>query len=135
MKRWRLISLICLVVPAVAKTTHLADKAWVIIRPVQCLGNPWEKQWLTEHKNKADKFPRNRQFRLMRNYFAKKGIPILEMRVKTYKQGDPVCQACECPRGDEVYVMIQADDAPKMVNLGYTERVPAEQIPDKKKKK
>ena len=36
-----------------------------------------------------------------------------------------VCQACDCPRGDTIFLLIHADNARKMVRMGYLERTAA----------
>jgi hypothetical protein len=115
-----------------AKQAALSDKTWVVIRPVQCLGNRWEKDWLAKHNNKGVAYPMKKEGDILREYFNKKGIPVLELRMLKYMQGEPLCQACDCPRGDTLYLLILASNAPKMVKLGYTERLPANTTPDKK---
>ena len=118
-----LLALFLFSAPVLAKSSE--DKVWVIVRPVQCLGNPWEKDWLARNKNQAAKYPRTEEFEVLAAYFARKKIPVLDIRVKPYVKGDMLCQACDCPRGDTLFLMIYAKHAPKMVRLGYTERMPA----------
>lgn len=130
---WLAIAL--LLSPAAEAKRSLSDKVWVIIRPKQCLGNPWEKDWLAKHHNQTVKYPIRQEGSIIKSFFASKQIPIYEMREVKYIKGDPLCQACDCPRGDTFYLMIQASDAPKMVKFGYTERLPANEVPPKNDKK
>ena len=126
------VALVSLSVPLEAAKAPMTDKVWVVIRPVQCLGNLWEKDWLGKHNNQGTKYPRQKEFELLRSFFKMKKVKILELRVKPYRRGDALCQACDCPRGDTVYLLIRAEDVPKMVRLGYTERLPANDVPTKK---
>jgi hypothetical protein len=128
-------ALILLALAGVAGARPWAKKVWVVFRPVQCMGNPWEKEWLAKNNNEGSKFPRDKEFVVLRDYFARKGVQILEIRERHYVRGEALCQTCDCPRGDTVYLKINADDAPKMVNLGYTERAPATEAEHSKKKK
>ena len=126
------MSLACLAVPADAAKAPMTDKVWIVIRPVQCLGNRWEKEWLATHNNQGTKYPRDKEFELLKKFFERKQVDVLELRVKPYMRGETLCQACDCPRGDTVYLLIHANDVPKMVRLGYTERLPASDVPTKK---
>ena len=113
---------------AAAKSIPSNDKVWVIVRPVQCLGNPWEKEWLAHHPHQDAKYPRAKELDLMRKFFSKKQVRIHDVRRKPY-EGQGVCQTCACARGDVFYFLIYAEDVPQMVNMGYTERIPAADVP------
>ena len=110
----------------------MTDKVWVLVRPVQCLGNPWEKQWLAKHNNQGSQYPRQKEFEIIKAFFIRKNVPIFDFRVKPYMKGESLCAACDCPRGDTLYLLIHAEDASKMVRLGYTERLPTKEVPQKK---
>jgi hypothetical protein len=129
---WRLSVLLLLASLSVSGQAKDApadsDKIWVVVRPVQCMGNPWEKDWMAKHKNRADQYPRKKEFGILKTYFAKKRIPILEIRLKPYVKGDPLCAACDCARGDTVYLLTYAQYTPTLVKLGYTQRVPAPDV-------
>lgn len=107
-----------------AKRPPLTDKIWIMLKPVQCLGNPWEKYWLRMHKNKGSAYPRAKELDVLKEYFKKKGVKILEIRLKPFEKGQPICETCNCPRGDTLFLKIKAVDAFKMARLGYTERFP-----------
>lgn len=115
-----------------AKNQPPPDRAWVIIKPLQCLGNPWEKEWVASHPKQGPRYPSRKDAEVIKSFFDRKGIPIHELRIQRYVKGDPLCMTCDCPRGDTLYLLINAQHAPKMVRLGYTERVPAELVPKKK---
>ncbi len=135
MKAFSLLALFLLLPPIAEAKSPSADRVWVIIRPKQCLGNPWEKEWLAKHQNDGVKYPLKREDTVIKSFFVKKHIPILDVRLLRYVKGDPICQACDCPRGDTLYILINPEDVPKMVALGYAERMPADAVPPKKPKK
>jgi hypothetical protein len=117
--------LFLLLVPFLQAADPREDKVWIIIRPLQCMRNPWEKEWLANNKNDVSKYPRRKEFALIKKYFERRRVPILEFRFKPFMKGQGRCETCECPRGDTLYLLISALDAPTMVSLGYTERLPA----------
>jgi hypothetical protein len=118
-----------------AKINTASDKVWIVIRPVQCLGNPWEKFWLANHNNQGHKYPYKKEDNVIRDFFyKKKQIGVYQVRIQRYKKGDPLCHTCDCPRGDTLYLLVLADDVPQMVAMGYTERVAAADVPEAPKK-
>jgi hypothetical protein len=108
-----------------------SDRVWIVVRPLQCLANPWEKDWLAKTKKQPDQYPQMREGSVIRKFFARNRVPVLEIRMQPYRTGDPICQTCACPRGDTLFLLIKANDVPKMVQLGYTHRVPAQDVPEK----
>jgi len=112
-----------------------ANKVWVVVRPVQCLGNPWEKEWLARNNNQGVKYPMKKESAVIQGYFGRLGIPVLEVRVRPYMSGDALCATCDCPRGDTLFLLIHGDDAIKMSRLGYAKRLPLEELKKKKKRK
>jgi hypothetical protein len=125
------VLLTSIVGPAFTSTpTASNDKVWIIVRPTQCMSNAWEKEWLAKHNNDVSKYPRTQEFGVIQNYFRRKGISILEVRQKPYIKGDPICLTCDCIRGDTLFLLVKSDSVLRMVNLGYTERIPAKEVPD-----
>ena len=118
-----------------AKPLPADDKVWVIVRPVQCLDNPWEKEWMAHHHNQAAKYPRAHEVDIIKSYFARQNVPVLEIRSKPHINGDPVCPTCNCSRGDVLYLLMHAPYVQKMVKMGYTERVANSEVPTPAKKK
>jgi hypothetical protein len=98
--------------------------AWVATDPIQCLGNPWERDWLAHNGNNYAAYPRDidSQKVILRQYYAGLGIPIMEIvSIMTH----PVtCMACTCPRGDTLYLLVPAGDADAMIGLGYRREAP-----------
>jgi hypothetical protein len=110
----------------VAGKTLRVDRVWVAIRPVQCLGNPWEKDWLAKHHNRAWRYPSRKEPAILKAYFKKKGVQILDLRVKPYQKSEPLCRTCDCARGDTLLLLIRAQDSLQMGQWGYTDRIPYE---------
>src|SRR6188508_2325856 len=88
-----LLALFFISTPLNAEPTD--DQVWMIVRPRQCMSNPWEKAWMKKNKNQAAQYPRADEFDVIKQFFAAKNVPILEMRFKPYVKGDPYCQTCE----------------------------------------
>jgi len=76
------------------------------------LGNLWEKDWLVHHKNRGDKYPRSKEVTLIKDYFRRKGAPLLDIRVKPYMKGEPLCQTCGCDRGDTLFLLVRGNTRP-----------------------
>ena len=87
------------------------------INPVQCLGNPWERDWLNSHSNDYNLYKNSNEFDVIKDYYKKQGIVIFDVRKE--RTMEIVCDACSCPRGDTIYVSISDSDAGKMLNLGF----------------
>jgi hypothetical protein len=83
---------------------------------VQCYGNPWEIDWF---KNNAGQYPINQEREIFENYYLSKGVEIKDFY--TVENEDEVCTACDCPRGEDIVVLISVKDKPKMVELGFVE--------------
>jgi hypothetical protein len=97
-------------------------KDWVIIKPLQCLGNPWEQDWIARHK-KTEVYPALQEKQIIKDFFARNQIQILDIRVRPYENG-PLCQTCDCPRGDTLFLLVNAQDAPLLQPFGFDKTVP-----------
>jgi hypothetical protein len=100
-------------------------KVWIEINPIQCLGNPWEIDWIESHNNNYSGYPRDprtpeleqEEVEIIKNYYKKQGIILLDIKSKqTYED---VCAACSCPQGYTLYLLIFEYDLNKMIDLGY----------------
>src|SRR5262249_49145824 len=131
-RAWCLAFILTSISSLQAKEPLQAEKVWVVVKPHQCLSNRWEKDWLSKHNNKGTLYPMKKEGDVIKDYFRSKDILIQELRMLKYVNGDPRCEACDCPRGDTLYLLVKAQDVPRMVKLGYTERLPANVAPEKK---
>lgn len=83
--------------------------SWVSIAPKQCRSNPWEidaplSVGISEES-------------AIKIFYQKQGIVVAEVVSKpTYQV---VCLACNCPRGDTLYLSILTRDIPKMTAQGF----------------
>ncbi|VVB77889.1 Uncharacterised protein [uncultured archaeon] len=86
--------------------------AWMSMEPVQCNENAWqESQYSTGHKyNEKDS---------IKEYLEDNGVTVLHIKIQ--KKDKIVCMSCDCPRGDEVQVLIYRNDIEKMIKLGFQE--------------
>ena len=87
-------------------------RAWVEIDPIQCGGNPWEL-WQQEQGVAYDKS----EIDIIKDYYREQGTEVFE--VKSKQTHEIVCEACSCPRGDTIYLLIGSQDVQKMLSLGY----------------
>jgi len=100
-------------------------KIWVQIDPVQCLGNTWEVDWMKSHDNNYSAYPRDvhtseleqEEIQIIKNYYQKQGVTIFE--VKSERTHGTVCEACSCPQGYTLYLLVSDYDIDKMLELGY----------------
>lgn len=98
------------------------EKVWVAVKPVQCLGNPWEKDWLERHPN--ENYPIQDERKILRAYFGANGVTILDIRRKPFVQGTHLCQTCNCERGDTLFLSVNASEAPLLRTYGYDKVLP-----------
>jgi hypothetical protein len=101
----------------------LPDRVWAIQKPLQCLSNPWETDWLKRHKKKkAHQYPIREERAVIKAFLEREGIKVWEVRVSPF-QGGGTCASCDCPRGDTLFVLVDASDAPKMDAFGFKKRM------------
>jgi len=93
------------------------ETTWLSIEPIQCKGNAWEK-WLAESDIRFAKEPTEKE--VLTVYF-KNALNIELLDYKSQKKYDVVCMACNCPRGDEIFVKIYSKDKEKLIALGWKE--------------
>ena len=97
------------------------QKTWVEIDPIQCGGNPWEKDWLESHPDDFSIYARlitNEKIELIKNYYKKQDIEIFD--VKSFPWEDvAVCESCSCPAGYTLSLLVSNSDVDKMLELGY----------------
>jgi len=103
----------------------IIPRVWAIVQPLQCLGNPWEQDWVAHHE-KSEVYPQRDEKQILKAFFAQNQIQILDIRVRPY-DGGPLCQTCDCPRGDTLYLLVSAENAPLLKSFGYDKTLPAKQ--------
>lgn len=93
--------------------------SWVAIDPIQCLGNPWEQDWLEKHDWDYTSYPwdADRQLAIIEDYYRRMGIGIYESR--RYRTAVLVCCACSCANGYTVYLDVCSEDVPLLLTMGF----------------
>lgn len=81
------------------------DKIWATINETQC-SNGWD------NIDAADAETR------VRLYLESKDIEIFEIKIETYSYG-PFCEACFCPSGRRIKVLIPESDLDALKKLGF----------------
>lgn len=126
MKRLILIVLtLTLLLSGCTKQTSKLEiqKIWVKIDPIQCLGNPWQQDWLNNHNMNYSLYPQalknfNPEINIIKEYYGKKGVIIYDIKSKATR--DIVCNACSCPTGTTLYFLIDDSNTNKMLEFGYS---------------
>jgi len=98
---------------------------WVAIEPIQCLGNSWERDWLEKHDQDYSGYPGDRdgEFAVIKAYF--EGLSVSVHALTSRPKYDITCALCTCPRGDTLYVMVNARDVPSMEDMGFRREAPS----------
>ncbi len=82
-------------------------KTWVYIEETQC-ANPWDGLGSGSTENNVTE------------YLKKHKIRVYDVKVTVYSPG-PSCNACFCPSGRVILVLIRLKDIKKIKNLGFEE--------------
>lgn len=101
------------------------EAVWVEINPVQCMGNPWEQDWLLANDNDISAYPMGpdaplpgpEEIEIIKDYYAKQDVEVLDARSAWVMQA--VCEACSCPEGYTLYLSVAVSDVEKMTALGF----------------
>lgn len=99
-----------------------SGRIWVADDPVQCLGNPWEVDWLKSNDDRYGDYPRNDDSQtkaIIKDYYSKQGIAVFDVQFADFPPGTVVCEACYCPAGYTLYIQVDESSADKMKSLGY----------------
>jgi hypothetical protein len=93
---------------------------WVSIEPIQCLGNPWEEDWLRSNNASAFAYPREwtAQRQIIIDYYSGLGIHIIDARRETPDNAIR-CTACSCGAGYFVFLQVSDGDIGAIVALGF----------------
>ena len=92
------------------------ENLWMVYAPIQCFGNPWEKEWLKTTKKSETKFPRMHEPRLFWTYYQQQGLTLARMRTKLGRQA---CNTCDCERGDLYLVYLPFPQQQDATALGF----------------
>ena len=103
------------VAPTETNATSEAVTMWMKIDPVQCQMNPWEQgaPAVQQGEDRA-----KREEALLRDYLEKK-VSVSMLGYMQKRTMENVCDACSCPRGDTIWIMIDEDDSAKLAPQGW----------------
>ena len=116
--------------PKTAK--NVLGNTWVAIEPIQCLGNPWEQDWLENNNGDYHSYPKDpttpglepEELEIIQDYYERQGVTVFDGKnIPKYEQ---VCLACSCPEGHTLYLLVRDQDVETMVALGYRVEAPPE---------
>lgn len=79
------------------------DWVWVAIEPIQCMGNPWERDWLESHNRDYAAYPSDptkpglepEEYNIIKDFYKKQRVSVFA--AETAPKYDSVCNACSCP--------------------------------------
>lgn len=108
----------------------VVTRSWVATDPVQCLGNPWEQDWIQSHGGNYGAYPRDpstpglepAEVVIIKDYYRRLGVVVQD--VDSAWKHQVVCAACSCPEGYTLYLRVRPEDVEKMLALGYSEVPP-----------
>ena len=101
-------------------------RTWVGIKPIQCLSNAWERDWVKSYGD-SSLYPRKDVDAIdgiIEGYYQRQGIALFEIKRDSIRDenGKPqttVCLACSCSAGYVLYLLIADFDVETMTGLGF----------------
>lgn len=111
--------------PTTSPTNSNGGGAWVEMKPIQCLQNPWELDWVGTHPGVT--YPRGdvniiepAEKEIITAYYAAQNVPILEVTSAAPSEGAITCLACTCAQGYTLKLRVPARESDKMKTLGFS---------------
>lgn len=108
-----------------SSTNTSAGDMWVEMKPIQCLQNPWEVDWVAAHS--GIDYPRGdlniiepAEKEIITAYYALQSIPILEVASLPPSEGAVTCLACMCAQGYTLKLRVPVANEETMKALGYS---------------
>ncbi|MCH8125190.1 hypothetical protein IIC38_04410 [candidate division KSB1 bacterium] len=106
------------------------ERVWMATEPIQCLGNPWELDWLESHNWNYSGYPKDHttielepeEFAIIQDFYNRRGVTVF--KAETVQKYDTVCAACFCPEGHTLYLIVAIEDVQKMIEFGYRIETP-----------
>lgn len=107
-----------------------SNDTWMSISPIQCLGNPWEQDWLASHDDDYESYPADPskpglepgEKAVIRKYYEGQGVRIIQLDSKQWDGA--VCLACSCPAGYTLLASVDMVDRKRMLELGFSDTDP-----------
>lgn len=90
---------------------------WVETMPVQCLGNPWQQDWLKNNGGREVGYPVELDQQILAEFFKRQGAAILDSQVDQLYEA--VCASCSCPTGKLIFLNIHEVAYPIFAENGF----------------
>ena len=96
-----------------------AHNQWLAFTMVQCLGNPWERDWLNQDGNEYSDYPRDveEQIQIARDYYQRQGVELLDVQM-CVSDACP-CRACSCCSGYTLWLRVSDEFIDTLIDLGF----------------
>ena len=97
-----------------------ANRQWVTIDPIQCMGNSWEQDWLENNNGDFELYStltNSQKLQIFEQYYKNLGIEVYKLE-QTFPY-TATCTACTCPRGDRIHCYINENDIDQVLSLGF----------------
>lgn len=96
-----------------------SEKELVYIDPIQCLGNPWDAEWLESHD--VEDYPQTESGRLQifTDYYEKQGVTMFDVYSKWVYNA--TCDGCNCPTGERYYCSVDESDVGFLLESGFSQ--------------
>jgi hypothetical protein len=96
-----------------------SESTWLAYTPIQCMGNPWERDWLESHDGDYGSYPSDEIGRgeVIREFYRRQDITI--QQVRTEVSDGAVCLSCDCPAGYTLFVSVPTRQVERMQELGF----------------
>jgi hypothetical protein len=101
---------------------------WMETDPIQCLGNPWEEDWLSKQGREYGDYPignprivEKEEMEIIMDYFKGKGVTVYEVSSKPYPEDMAVCDACTCPAGYTLYLRVPEKQSSILEDFRFTQ--------------
>lgn len=118
--------------PGKDSSSSSGDQVWLWTDPVQCLTNPWESNWLSEGGREYQDYPigdnlivEEEEAEIIKGYFLEKEkVTIHDLYSRKYEEvglSQSVCEACHCPQGYRLFVLVDQDKMKLMEEKGFSE--------------
>ena len=106
---------------------NYAYNLWTALTMRQCLGNPWERNWLSQDGNEYSDYPRDieEQIQIARDYYQRQGIELHE--IKMCFTGKCACAACSCCSGYTLWLHVSDEFKDTLIDLGFRIEDPPEE--------
>ncbi|MFA6319596.1 MAG: hypothetical protein WCX66_01585 [archaeon] len=95
------------------------EKKWFVISPKQCQSNLWDV-WALESGIRIKKSAEMSMGEALIPIWLEKKYFINSYETKSHVASEVVCQACSCPTGEQIAVLVDGNYKSMLINLGFS---------------